>query len=64
MSWEKRERNDAILVMRRYRIQKSAEMPVTPCKFHIQTRSQMASRVLKWVMVNASRPIALEERLL
>ena len=64
MSWEKRERNDAILVMKRYRIQKSAEMPVTLYKFHIQTRSQMASRVLKWVMVNASRPIALEARLL
>ena len=57
MAWEKKVRNGAMLVMRKYPIQKSAKRHVIPYKFHFQNRSKMASYALKGVITNASRAI-------
>ena len=57
MPWEKKVRNGAMLVMRKYPIQKSVKKPVILYKFHLQNRSKMASYALKGVITNASRAI-------
>ena len=63
LTWEKRVRNGAMLVTRKYPIQKSAKRHVMSYKYHPQNRSKMASYALKGVITNASRAIVSESRL-